>query len=80
MSWLSDHDLERAISKFADKETQYAFCGIYPVDTLPIISPQGPRIFIIMNIDTHNLPGKHWIALHIDKEHHGKVFDHSPYH
>jgi len=41
------------------------FIGVYPLDKLPYIRKY-PTSFII-NTHTHNLPGEHWIAVHIDK-------------
>ena len=69
-----DQELEQAIRRFTDRETLHAFRGIYPRDTLPS-GPIRPPVFLILNTDTHNLPGKHWKVIFIDHEYNGEVFD-----
>ena len=32
-------------------------------------------IFLVVNTQAHNLPGQHWIAIFIDKNKRGEVFD-----
>ena len=74
MSWLSDRQIEKAIQRHGDVCAQMAFRGIYPLDTLPDDHIQGP-LFLVMNTDVHNLPGRHWKAIFIDEQQHGEVFD-----
>ena len=73
MSWLSDRQLEYAIYQYGDRDVLHAFQGIYPVDDLP--STIKPPALIVLNTDTHNLPGKHWKVLFIDEDFSGEVFD-----
>ena len=53
-----------------------SFLGVYSVNGLPSIHPtrKGP-VTLIVNTDTTNLPGQHWIAIYIDKDNTGEVFD-----
>ena len=73
MSWLSDRQLELAIYAHGDRNVGHAFQGIYSVDNLP--SVVRPPAFIVLNTDTHNLPGKHWMVIFIDEDLCGEVFD-----
>ena len=74
MSWLSGKELLTAIEKYADKATREAFHGIYSIDELPKFVPCHP-FFIIINTDSHNLPGEHWKVVFIDKDKRGELFD-----
>ncbi len=49
------------------------FIGVFPVNKLPthLISPSS----FIVNTDTHNLPGKHWLAVSYNKNKKIYVFD-----
>ena len=38
------------------------FIGVYPLNKLPYIKDVGS---FIVNTHTHNLPGQHWIAVHV---------------
>ena len=41
------------------------FIGVFPLDKLPIHLVKNSKF--IVNTDTHNLPGKHWIAVSYEK-------------
>lgn len=47
--------------------------GVFAADRIPLILeyPAG----IVVNTDIHTKPGKHWVALYIDKKGHGTFFD-----
>ena len=74
MSWLSGPNLEKKIKQHADKATLDAFGGIFSIDALPFAVSHYP-FFMIINTQTHNLPGEHWITIFIDKDRRGEVFD-----
>ena len=74
MSWLSDGDIKRKIRLNGDSATQKAFLGVFPIDDLPFSLPSYPAIFVV-NTQSHNLPGEHWIAIFIDQQRRGEVFD-----
>ena len=74
MSWLSNKDLRRKVEKNATPQTLVAFNGIYSIDNLPDFIPCRPYL-IIVNTHTHNLPGEHWLCIHIDKDKNGELFD-----
>ena len=74
MHWLSNKVLARKIRDNATQETLNAFHGIYSIDELPNHIPFRPFL-IIVNTHTKNLPGEHWIAIFIDKNRHGEIFD-----
>ena len=74
MSWLSERDLMRCIKLNADDATLRAFQGIYSMDKLPNAVKQYPCL-IIINTQSHNLPGEHWIAAFIGKNRQGEIFD-----
>ena len=74
MSWLTNHQLEKAISQYADADTKKAFLGVFPLDKLPTVIKSYP-ILLIVNTHPSNLGGEHWFAIHISKLRHGEVFD-----
>ena len=74
MSWLSNSDLERALVRHGDVRVLNAFAGICPNDALPRTELTLP-VFIVVNTDPHNLPGRHWKVIYINEQRHGEVFD-----
>ena len=50
------------------------FRGIYSLDRLPTDSRHPPLCFIV-NTDTANLPGTHWLAVLVQDDQQGEVFD-----
>lgn len=74
MSWLSGETLVKKVRANADIETRDAFYGVYPIDQLPAFIPRRPFL-IIINTQTHNLPGEHWKAILIDVDRNGELFD-----
>ena len=74
MSWLTDRELERTIRRHGNERLKMTFRGIYPLDRLPHVGIRGP-LFLILNTDVENLPGRHWKAIYIDDEGYGEVFD-----
>lgn len=74
MSWLSSKTLVDTVRKNADKETLIAFYGVCSIDKLPEFIHTRPFLMIV-NTHTHNLPGEHWIAILIDANRNGELFD-----
>lgn len=74
MSSLSDAQMVHVIRKFAPPETKKAFLGVFPINRLPERITQYPAIMIV-NTQSHNLPGEHWLSVYISKERYGEVFD-----
>lgn len=74
MSWLSNRTLANKVRKNATTKTQNAFHGIYSIDNLPSSIPNRPFLAIV-NTHTHNLPGEHWLAIYIDENKNGELFD-----
>jgi len=44
------------------------FLNVYSLDTLPKTSGPFYDTSLIINTDTHNLPGQHWVAIHARKD------------
>ena len=74
MSWLSSKQLVDKVRKNADRETLLAFYGVCAIDDLPEFIHARPFLMIV-NTHTKNLPGEHWIAILIDENKNGEVFD-----
>ena len=51
------------------------FLGVYSRDYLPILSSKNVAAGFIVNTDTSNLPGTHWIACVLLPSGQGEVFD-----
>ena len=80
MSWLSAATLEQAVNQCANSsEVRRAFRGVYPHNHLPTTTTPVTKFrlpcTLIVNTDTHNLPGRHWISIYIDIQRHGEIFD-----
>ena len=74
MSWLSDADIEEKIQRNGSPLVKSSFHGVFPIDALPESIPHLPFIMVV-NKDTHNLPGSHWLAVYIDEHRRGEIFD-----
>lgn len=74
MSLLSDKDISKKIRKFAHPYSRKLFLGVFSRDELPAMIPHYPCSLII-NTDTKNLPGKHWVAIYISSFREGEYFD-----
>ena len=88
MSWLTASELQQAVDCYTynngKDDIRQQFAGIYPHDRLPpsltflLNSERGQNrlpLTLIINTDSHNLPGRHWIAIYIDVNRRGEVFD-----
>ena len=79
MSWLSDDTIERAVDRCAASDVvRRAFRGVYPHNRLPMLPPPEKLVLpitLIVNTDSHNLPGRHWTSIYIDEQRHGELFD-----
>ena len=76
MSWLTNHQLERAVTRYGNAETKQAFLGAFPIDKLPTDVKTYP-ILLIVNSQSYNLGGEHWFALFISSHGCGELFDSS---
>jgi len=56
------------------KFTKNQFCGVIPIDKLPLKKVSRPCSFII-NSDKSTLPGKHWFAIYLPKKGNIEYFD-----
>ena len=74
MSWLTTKELIEKVKRNADGATLAAFHGVFPIDELPFAVPHYP-FFMIVNTQSHNLPGEHWISVFIDANRRGDIFD-----
>ena len=70
---LPNTQLNQALS------TNPYFIGVYPRDRLPktldLCRRQRPPLTLIVNTDTCNLSGRHWVAAYIDQSGHAEYFD-----
>jgi hypothetical protein len=75
-AWLSTEDIESVMKQYEKVHTDFKFLGAIPsdFDELPIyettdlefaeLEKKTPKIGAIINLDTHNQPGSHWVALY----------------
>tara|TARA_Y100001958_G_C21232059_1_gene557908 strand:+ start:377 stop:1222 length:846 start_codon:yes stop_codon:yes gene_type:complete len=78
--WLSNYDIKHVMEQYHNKYSDFIFMGPFPVDcpeeiTCPLTN-LSPEILInrmgktkfatIYNLDKHNQPGSHWVAVYID--------------
>ena len=74
MNLLSDKQLMRKMSHCGHPYSKRLFIGVFPRDCLPKRIPHYPCSLII-NTDTKNLPGKHWVSIFISSYKVGEYFD-----
>ena len=68
MRMLSNFDLSKVLAQ------DRGFLSVFPREQLPKRLPYYPTALII-NTDTANLRGKHWVAIFIDKNRLGEYYD-----
>ena len=51
------------------------YIGMFSRDLLPSNLPLRRKAGLIVNTDTHDLPGEHWIAIYLDGNGRGEYFD-----
>ena len=71
MSWLTSTELERAVQWGAPTaHVRRTFHGVYPHNRLPVLLSKTAcnetTTTLIVNTDSHNLPGRHWTSIYID--------------
>jgi hypothetical protein len=74
--WLSTNDIERVMKQYEHKYKNFKFLGAMPsdFDELPIygttdlqfneLEKTTPILGAVINLDTHNEPGSHWVAFY----------------
>ncbi len=74
--WLSTHDIESVMHQYEFKHKDFKFLGAMPsdFDELPIygttdlqfeeLERSTPKIGAVINLDTHNQSGSHWIGFY----------------
>lgn len=73
MSYLNDEDIRRKMKR-GHYYSRKIFLDVYARDELPTSIPSYPCSLII-NTDTINLPGKHWIAVFVNRYKVAEYFD-----
>ena len=74
MNLLSDQQLVRKMRRCGIHYSKNMFVGVFARDLLPTKLDYYPCTLII-NTDTKNLPGKHWVAIYINGYKEGEYFD-----
>ena len=78
--WLSTLDINDVISQYHYKHSDFLFLGAVPYDfqELPVLELHSDDLFekfetqgkhkigLVINLDTHNMSGSHWVALYAD--------------
>jgi hypothetical protein len=80
--WLSTIDINDVLTQYHEKYDDFIFLGAVPYDflDLPVLELHHHNLFdnyelqgktkigAVINLDTHNMPGSHWVALYTDLE------------
>lgn len=74
MSMLSGDNILDVILDNADVKTLNAFYDVRALNMLPDTIIYRPFLMVV-NTQMKNLPGEHWLAVHIDEYRRGEVFD-----
>lgn len=74
MNLLSNIQLRNKIRSHSHPYSKRLFLGVFSRDSLPTKVANYPCTLII-NTDTKNLPGKHWVAIYISSFKEGEYFD-----
>lgn len=74
MNLLSNIQLRNKMRSCSNHYSKRLFLGVFSRDSLPKKVDYYPCTLII-NTDTKNLPGKHWVAIYISSFKEGEYFD-----
>ena len=74
MSWLTNHEIVRIVQCMGNQATRDAFLGVFALNKLPQRLEQRPA-FLIVNTQTDDLPGRHWLCLMVFDDGYGEVFN-----
>ena len=77
--WLSTTDINRVLNQYQKKYPKFLFFGAVPADcpvsftcslsniNIKKLKKEGKtKLGVVYNMDTHNKPGSHWVAMFID--------------
>lgn len=80
--WLTNHDIVRVLHQYETRYVCFKFIGPVPIDFDAVVDgecvspelckldlaryPNKKRIGVIFNLDKHDEPGSHWVALYVD--------------
>jgi hypothetical protein len=74
-TWLNTTDIERVLRQYEKVFPSFVSLGVWPVDFQhiaqrefnPLRVPHGKRYAaLVLNLDKHDEPGSHWVALFLD--------------
>lgn len=78
-AWLSNYDINKVMKQYEKKYDDFLFMGPYPVDCPMgykcelsdfnienMLENKKRKLGIIYNLDKHNEPGSHWVAVYFD--------------
>ena len=74
MSYLSNNELVKWMKRRSHRYSKSLFLDVYARDNLPDRIPFYPCALII-NTDSSNLPGKHWVAVYVSAYKVAEYFD-----
>ena len=71
---------ENQLANYLSKRLPHTFRGVYSCNELSVSPkalgwPNQPPHALIINTDTSNLPGQHWIAIYVTADNRGEVMD-----
>ena len=77
--WLSTSDIDRVLLQYEIKYPEFKFFGavpydfdklpqleIYNIDFNNLVKKKQTKIGMVINLDTHDMEGSHWVALYAD--------------
>ncbi len=56
-----------------DEKTSTFFIGVFARDRLPNLKKK--KCCLVLNTDSHEKPGEHWLAIYVDENGFGEFFD-----
>lgn len=72
-SWLSTSDINSVLQQYMFVDTHFLFLGALPADFYKVLPFSFrkmqfyKRIACVLNLDTHDKGGSHWVALFVDR-------------
>jgi hypothetical protein len=79
-AWLNSDDIDRVLYQYEKIVPGFRFLGTHPIDFQTVIpevwsmlkqflrSSKVKKIGLVLNLDYHDEPGSHWVAVLIDKQ------------
>lgn len=74
-NWLSTNDITNVLKQYENFDLSFHYAGTFPSDFYKVFSFDWDTLFassksaLVLNLDKHDEPGSHWVAVFVDNLH-----------